>query len=114
MAVIIAERDELKKKLEDECKRLKTLEEEAIEKSRDFMRSSSRIEFDNEAVETLKSENMEMKSLIDTLQDEINTLKRSTPVPKKNRKTSSKNDEISDSEIKLLATEEDLENVKLG
>ena len=113
MAVVIAERDELKQKLQDECKRLKTLEEDAIEKSRNFMRSSSRIEIDSEAVETLKSENLEMKSLVVALEDEINALKRSTPVPKKCNKAS-KNDEISDSEIKLLATEEDLENVKVS
>ena len=112
MAVVIAERDELKQKLQDECKRLKTLEEDAIEKSRNFMRSSSRIEIDSEAVETLKSENLEMKSVVVALEDEINALKRSTPVPKKCNKAS-KNDEISDFEIKLLATEEDLENVKV-
>ncbi|CAG5099602.1 Oidioi.mRNA.OKI2018_I69.XSR.g16596.t2.cds [Oikopleura dioica] len=114
MATIIAERDELKTKLEDESIRRKKLEEEAIEKSRDIMRSSSRIEFDSETVENLKNENLEMKSIVAALEDEINALKRCTPVPKKGSKSSKNSDEISDSEIKLLATEEDLENVKVA
>ena len=103
-------RDDLKGELTTEVWERKKLEEAALQKSRDML---SKEEKDDTEVLALRKK-LELKATsIASLEDEIKILKRVKPSQVKGGTDGKKaKEEVSQAEIKLLATEEDLEQTK--
>ena len=104
---VIKERDDLLGELDDVRREMVQIQKQSVLEARDHLEKEDK---ESGKVAELKSQLEEKSASISALEDEIKVLKRKKSSNKKNEADTK--EEISNYEIKLLATEEDLEQTK--